>query len=85
MEEWEKRADLVEAAAATVTVGAAEGEVEDNEEAMKLKLKQASFLIDVGSMKSKVLTLCCVQWGSSTTLAHTYDIQCIYFFFFSSE
>lgn len=83
MEEWEKRADLVEAAAATVTVGAAEGEVEDNEEAMKLK--QASFLIDVGSMKSKVLTLCCVQWGSSTTLAHTYDIQCIYFFFFSSE
>jgi len=42
MEEWEKRADLVEAAA-TVTVAAAEGEVEDNEEAMKLKLKQASF------------------------------------------
>jgi len=45
MEEWEKRADLVEAEAATVTVGAAEGEVEDKEEAMKLKLKlkQVSF------------------------------------------
>ena len=24
----------------------------------------------------------CVQWGSSTTLAHTYDIQCIYSLFF---